>query len=336
MSFYSENKNFIRQRLIVDMKHLSLEEKMRRYGELRPEVVKRLKNSYSSTNDKIQFYKDAIEYLGDYDLEYLIKNLILEKENILIVNSIEVAKGVKFNSRFVTSFYYSFLKSVNVKPNVAFEAFLHQSINHFLTIDHSALYQTRKYGFIRKLSSYFEENLSKNYFIDDELDEIYFIFITFWNYVYRFGFDDSKAIFLYSHINNIVSNLSTTHKVQFYNFSLTTKSKLTDYFARNSKLFLPFVMEYDYYTRDGFKANQNVYFEKIFKFEKFKKLDNSSTLELLKESENTEDSVLELYIKNLYKQQLLRFQLPDENEIDFLLNSSIKDKKYFLKMLYMY
>ena len=86
MSFYSDNENFIKIKLLSEMKGLSDEEKLSKYVNIKVETRKRLKKAYSSSEDLCKFYEEAFEHVLFFEQEFLIINLFFEKKCNSIFN----------------------------------------------------------------------------------------------------------------------------------------------------------------------------------------------------------------------------------------------------------
>jgi hypothetical protein len=339
MSFFAANKNFITQRLIVDMKSLSNEERMEKYLLIRPKVIERLKRTYLISENKVHFYRDVFEYIGEYDLQFILQNLILEKKNIEIINSLEFAKYFHFTSDFIKDFYYAFTKGENVKSHEYFENFLFLKTKFFLDIDKKNFLEIRKYGFIRAFCNYFRENYLKENFFKHDFEEPYFIFLTYWNYMYKSRFDYSKAIFLYYGVKEILPTSLEIETKEFYEFSLRNKIKFSDFFLKEEDYFFPFVIKYNNdESVEGFKKNQNALFENFNKYEKIIQLTNSSIQELLINyiGAEEEDYETKKSIKEIFSQKLLKFEYPNQNEIDYMSELSNNDKNFFQQKLYFF
>jgi hypothetical protein len=87
MSFYNDNKYYIRQNLQIEMKTLSIEERQSKYNCIKKDIRERIHKSYpkNGTNknepSNIElnlFYKELFEIIGEFDLEYIITNLFFE------------------------------------------------------------------------------------------------------------------------------------------------------------------------------------------------------------------------------------------------------------------
>ena len=339
MSFFAANKNFITQRLIVDMRSLSNEERMEKYLLIRPKLIERLKRTYLISENKVHFYRDVFEYLGEYDLQFILQNLILEKKNIEIINSLEVQKYFHFTSDFIKDFYYAFIKDENVKSHEYFENFLFLKTKTFLDIDKKLFLEVEKYGFIRAFCNYFKENYLKENFFKYDFEEPYFIFLTYWNYMYKSRFDYSKAIFLYYSLKEILPTSLEIETKGFYEFLLKNKIKLKDYFLKEEDYFFPFLIKYNNDGNvEGFKKNQNALFENFDKYEKIIQLTSSSIQELLINyiGTNDEDYETKKSIKEIFSQKLLKFEYPNQNEIDYMSELSNDDKNFFNQKLYFF
>ena len=339
MSFFAANKNFITQRLIVDMRSLSNEERMEKYLLIRPKLIERLKRTYLISENKVHFYRDVFEYLGEYDLQFILQNLILEKKNIEIINSLEVQKYFHFTSDFIKDFYYAFIKDENVKSHEYFENFLFLKTKTFLDTDKKLFLEVEKYGFIRAFCNYFKENYLKENFFKYDFEEPYFIFLTYWNYMYKSRFDYSKAIFLYYSLKEILPTSLEIETKGFYEFLLKNKIKLKDYFLKEEDYFFPFVIKYNNDGNvEGFKKNQNALFENFDKYEKIIQLTSSSIQELLINyiGTNDEDYETKKSIKEIFSQKLLKFEYPNQNEIDYMSELSNDDKNFFNQKLYFF
>ena len=87
MSFYRDNKYYIKQNLQVGMKGLSLEKKKSKYNFISSDVRKRINQSYPKKNNDSEeinniefniFYKELFEFVGEFELNYIIANLFFE------------------------------------------------------------------------------------------------------------------------------------------------------------------------------------------------------------------------------------------------------------------
>ena len=88
MGFYEQNKNFITQELLINMRALNTLQRKERYFNIQLEVHERVLASYKNTLkaktkrgiiiDKSFFYSDLINCLGDYEVELILYNLFYE------------------------------------------------------------------------------------------------------------------------------------------------------------------------------------------------------------------------------------------------------------------
>ena len=103
MSFYEDNKFFITQKLQVSMRGLTLEERQTNYNTIKFNIRERILKSYPKQNnisdDVIEieinkFYGQLFEYVGEFDLNYILGNLFFEN------NITQIIHYLKNNSKY--------------------------------------------------------------------------------------------------------------------------------------------------------------------------------------------------------------------------------------------
>jgi len=124
VSFYNNNKYYIIQNLQVGMRGLSLEERQIKYNSFSPEIRKRiyqyyLKNIVDSTvvntTELNSLYNKLFEFVGDFELEYIIANLFFEtnftniafylKNNTVAFNNLIVSPFEPFTFKWLMYLY---------------------------------------------------------------------------------------------------------------------------------------------------------------------------------------------------------------------------------------
>lgn len=221
MSFYEDNKFFIIQKLQVDMAGLSEKEKLEKYKVIKPIVRERIYNSYPKNKPNIEevsinklnvFYKELFEYLGEFEIDYIIANLFFE---IYFTNIVHYLKknSVVFNNLIVNpespntfiSLMFLYLKEDDWFPST-FISFLKNLIcsNTNLTfvdleVDNNKFEFTHKYPkwLIKTLSD--EENLNKAIFV-------HLLVMKYFNINKIFIEHEKNNFFAIIFINNLIKN----------------------------------------------------------------------------------------------------------------------------------
>lgn len=99
MSFILKNKYFL-QKLNSKLKALYIEDRQAEYNRNKSDIKKRVSEYYAKTltdnnciiNSKVSFYNDLIYSFGEYDIDFILMNLLLEE------NFIDILMKVKTNN----------------------------------------------------------------------------------------------------------------------------------------------------------------------------------------------------------------------------------------------
>ena len=336
MCFIKDNTNFIQQKIIVAMNGLAEEECLKNYDLIKEDTRRRLKQSYLSCDDKSIFYKDAFSTLSFYETDYLMANLLFEKERILLelINESNFQEKLKFEN--LNSFAYSFFKTYLTESSdldTVVKLFQEEFEISTAEINGINLLQSLRNKFIILL----KENKG-----EDELRLFYCVYV---NYIEIKDLDLNEKTklmeMLYGRINNennleIFNNIDNINKLLDDSFIFQRIQKTHNH---EDLMFLPFLTKLN--TDNKIYLKQKDVFEKCLI--KNKKINNSKNsfspiFELLESETNPE------FIKTYFKiiiEKINNFELPNENEIDNLNkikgdNEVMEIIKEIKKRLYLY
>jgi|TARA_R110001592_G_scaffold90485_2_gene266008 hypothetical protein len=210
MSFYSDNENFIKIKLLSEMKGLSDEEKLSKYVNIKVETRKRLKKAYSSSEDLCKFYEEAFAHVLFFEQEFLIINLFFEKECNSIFNYIKFGELSELQLDTVNLFSYKFINHMN-------NCFSEDEVSEFLKVELTELLSLEKSDWdslilnrnsiVKKYALWLiESNRTK---INSKVNIFsYLLFCKIWNYFESYNEHfDSKAIVFYNSLNEKFTEL---------------------------------------------------------------------------------------------------------------------------------
>lgn len=317
MSFFAANKNFITQRLIVDMKSLSNEEKRIQYETIKEETRKRLKKYYDICSKPEKFYEEAFEQLAFYEQEYLLINLFFEKDVSKLFKNLSQSclSDLQYLKEGSFSFiFYNFMKS----------NFLENRVNEFLKLEFTKLLSLysddwRSEGPVRnnitkRYGSWLMESNKTNTQIDLNIFS-YIFFCKIWNNYDKYEENfTTKAIILYNTLNNDFYNLL---KEGYY---VNLNKIITNLFTIKEDLF---VKDLAYYPLlDDSEHASEGYINQRNKFNKNMKLSENLCRSYVNESYviifdvlRGRDSIMSEKIQNELNDKLNKFQIPNSKEL---------------------
>ena len=343
MSFYSDNENFIKIKLLSEMKGLSDEEMFSQYESIKPETRKRLKKAYLSSEDLCKFYEEAFEHVLFFEQEFLIINLFFEKKCNSIFNYLKFGElsELKINKKFLFSYkFINYMSNCSSEDEVA--EFLKVELTELLLLqpsDWESLSSNRnsivkKYGIWLIDSNKTSVNTKINSFG-------YLLLCKIWNYYENYSEHfDEKAIVFYNSINKIFTEL--VNKEVYVNLNLVVTE------LKNSKDEMLFI-DLNYYpildnqtqASKGYisqriRLNDNVKLSK-FLCKSYNKESFTSIFKMMIGKEDIYNGKLQKEINN----KLNKLELPNDKEIREIINLSLEGSQNeirndFLKRLYVF
>ena len=343
MSFYSANKNFIRNKLYSEMKGLSDKEKLDKYQNIKAETRKRLQVTYLESNNLYAFYEEAFEYLSFFEHEFLIINLFFENDCNRIFNYLKFGKltELKINKQFLFSYkFINFMNKCSSEDEVT--DFLKFELTELLSLnpDDWDYLNTNRNSIVKKFAAWlvFSNKDSVN---TKENNYYYLLFCKLWNHNDRFleNFNE-KAIVFYNEVNRKFHELLDNEVyVDLSKIDSDIRMVVGDMFFK----------ELNYYPIIDNKTDaSNGY---IFQRKKLKENMNLSKILCKSYIKESFISIFEMIIGNdneftnkLQKElntKLNRLDVPNNNEIMEIINLNLDDRQAivrneFLKRLYIF
>ena len=347
MCFSENNSYFITQKLYSEMKGLSDSEKLEKYLVLKDDVYKRLKNSYTNCDLKINFYKDAFEVLGFYEAEYLMCNLFFEDNCALIITSLikqKVFRHITIHFHNVDSIGYDFYNYIFNKLD-----FTNQDLIEFLKGKSIEVTQTisefdwkdkniNSHPLVNKYAIFFTQVNNEN--IKTRVYGFY-LFVKIWNYFDGFSnpFNNTKGILFFNNLNSFCKENGYNDFYLFYNQMLNSLGLLFCKFQcvlfddrTNSEI-----------LRKGFRKKRKGF----FKFMELQLKRNNTTFDntffqLIINFTNNQDKELKAKCKSIISEKLQNLQYPNNQNIQRIKKLSVNKKqknqieKIFFDKLYLY
>jgi hypothetical protein len=324
MCFIKDHTNFIQQKIIVAMNGLAEEECLKNYDLIKEDTRRRLKQSYLSCDDKVSFYKDSFSILSFYETDYLMTNLLFEKDkSILLHLTNDDTFKSNLNFRIENSFseqYFEVYKISSTEIEIINTLLLDEKLFNFSQDELNASKIPLENTIINKLSLYFVDGLDQSKYI-----LLYYIFIK-WLYTNKSTDYINTSLLLYAKIDrennvklyenfqvleNLLSNL-------FYFEKINRKSD-EDYLIL--PLFTKLEIESKGLLKQKEKFEKNLVNSKIVSKSKLNKT-FTPIFKLLEEEQ--EERKIDQYI-NVLKEKIDNFELPDNFEKDYLIKIVVTD-----------
>ena len=342
MSFIQNNENFIRIELHSKTKGKSEIERIEIFNSLSFDLNSRLKTSYHSCDDKITFYKEALEVLGVFDAENVMLNLFLEDDFVKITDALvsdELFKKVTVNisNKESLSYYlHCFIANKSSFTKSCLYEFLHDSTIEWIESINRVDWNTHNENsnpLVNKFSSFFVNSDFSN---EGLMINCYFIFTKIWNADRNFSipFNNTKGILFFNTLNHYCDKNPYTDLYKFYN-------QLSDL---TNRLFV----NVEYFPIVDFKSKEEYSEGYLIKRKKFRihmnsekernevslKMSYMQLAELLSMDKN--DSLNEI-CEHVILQKLSSFEYPNSEELQRFRDSEIildETKKMVLNKFY--
>ena len=341
MSFYRDNKYFIERYLQVGMKNLSTEKRQSKYNEISSEVRSRIYKSYPKNkkssgdveNSELNiFYKELFEYLGEFELNYIIANLFFEKyfpnivyylkNNSSVLTSLISPPFQQFTFKW---FFYNYLKEENCFQSY-FLNFLKKTIceNTSLSLPHLEVRVSKSGNYIFEFTHSYPKWLIANLNDQSKAHFIHLLVLKFFNIELIFIDHNNSGKFVISFLNYLSKNydeaFNNGQSPELYHFYKTLNSRLESLFIKNFILKTPILdnKEREIYS-SGFYIQKENFLAKvkeaeILNNEDLHKKKYKSLIRLYFTSGNN----TKLKIKNSIIKKLSSFEYLTEEDIVFL------------------
>lgn len=369
MSFYNNNKNFIIQYLKVEMKGLSLEDRHDKYKNFRSKVRDRMYKSYpknSSNLDEVQtldlceYYKELLEFLGEYELEYILCNLIFESNFTNITYHLKKF-SVHFNNLITPPFEtYSFknLIFLYLKEDDFFQSTFINFIKYFISehtsipVSHLEIQKKSSGSFVFEFTHSYPEWLINNLITEKSSSKatfIHLIIIKYFNIERNFIDHSDSGKFAISFLHYLARNYDNKVKQgaspKLYAFYEKLKVIINDLFIKKFIVKTPILdsserLEYP----KGYYVKKKEFLKKVEKAEILNKdFSDYSFGDLIKLYFNINSSVREKIVEEiLYSLKSLKF--PQQEDLEALnqftgeqgfddFNNLINSKLYLFEMI---
>jgi hypothetical protein len=295
MSFYEDNKFFITQKLQVSMRGLTLEERQTNYNTIKFNIRERILKSYPKQNnisdDVIEieinkFYGQLFEYVGEFDLNYILGNLFFEN------NITQIIHYLKNNSKYFNNLLdspsldkLSFTLIKFIKLNNFFPSnFLEFLIN--IIYDKTSLslldleYGNGDLGFSIKYPKWLIENLSGK----EDIESIIFIhlvvikYLNIKNLFIGYELSNKSAIqFIYYLNKTYDESINSGYSPKIFNFRFQLSTFLNTLFIK------------DYIVKSPILTTEGNHLSKGFYIQRTKFLDRIDQAEILNNDMSSEE-----------------------------------------------
>lgn len=343
MSFYSDNENFIKIKLLSEMKGLSDEEMFSQYESIKPETRKRLKKAYLSSEDLCKFYEEAFEHVLFFEQEFLIINLFFEKKCNSIFNYLKFGElsELKINKKFLFSYkFINYMSNCSSEDEVA--DFLKVELTELLSLqpsDWESLSSNRN-SIVKKYGIWLIDSNKTS--VNKKINSFgYLLLCKIWNYYENYSEHfDEKAIVFYNSINKIFTEL--VNKEVYVNLNLVVTE------LKNSKDEMLF-KDLNYYPI----LDNQTQASKGYILQRKRLSDNCSLSRFLCKSYNKESFISifkimmgkeDIYCDKFQREinnKLKKFELPNEQEVEDIRNLKLDGRQNeirydLLKRLYIF
>lgn len=310
MSFYQENMNFLKIKLYAGTKGMSFSEKSSYYDSIKMEMRGRIQKSHNnifsidqepSTTTKIIFYKELLEHLGEFELNYILTNLLFEenftnicywlKSNTNLLKIVNRTPIYRFNSKW---FFHLYLLQKDFYQST-FQEFLVEMLSNWTNIAEGNFEIDGNYEVFHQYPNWLIERIVD----ENRMNEtafIHLIFVRLWNLIPKIsqGDEASNIAIIYLHyiiksyndllrkntapkLYQFLSLMSTLYKSLLRNRELiktpildsAERAYYTAGFYERKKEFLNILEESQYISSDSLNETFTELFEKLKRFNSF-------------------------------------------------------------------
>ncbi|WP_299164226.1 hypothetical protein [uncultured Eudoraea sp.] len=147
MGFEEQNKYFLRQRFTSEFYKSSIDQKDILYKSFRDELLKRITHYYNNISESgpaviCKFYKELIELIWDYDKDFILTNLLFEKDFNSVITCLDKNQRV-FETRLsynndlmwgLEFFFKKFLDETDIYFSSTLKDFLNDHLSSFTSL----------------------------------------------------------------------------------------------------------------------------------------------------------------------------------------------------------
>jgi hypothetical protein len=334
MGFYEENKNYLKIKLFDEIKGMSSQHRLSHYSSIRIEMRERIQKSYQdlysnrpipSTSEITKFYKELLRYLGDYELDYILTNLLFEdnftnicywlKRNTSLLSIVDQRPIDRLTPKWFLHLYL--LK--NISFQLRFKEFLIETLSDLTVIPYGHFEMESDVEILHKYPEWIMNGLIDPNKIDDIIF-IHLLFVKLWNTIPNYTKLDIASKVAIIFLNNSIKNYKrlTTENMIPNLYLFLSKMEITyDSLFRNSKMIkTPFLdtVERPYYT-DGFYIKKEEFLEVVSESEFLSSsLIDHTFIELFERSSNS-SSIAKTKFKDTIIDKINKNEYPTEQDI---------------------
>ncbi len=344
MGFIENNQHFINIELISNMRGLDVEQRKERYAVVRPEVHKRIEKTYSQSLDKSKFYLELFQTLHEFDIEYLLFNLFLDRQSNSITNFLCSKKvflhlSVDSSSELIYS-YFNFIREKSVNNEVLSarqqDLFVKQKFLDIVQTATDNIWIQENERVNRLVHAYVDwltENLEKNLYVI-QIDSLVLL-CKIWNSYESFyqPFNNSKAIVLYHQMNVFLEQVILKEEGQsFLQFIQKAKKIFENFFV--PLYYVPLIDEDidDSYGK-GYLRKREEFFSILDSINQIGNINKyTSYTDIINQAKSASNELLD-YLKEVCKTKIMDRNLPTDNEVFELKQPSFDQQEENLKKL---
>lgn len=329
MSYSKDNKNFIHQNLVLEMRGLPNADKLAKYELKKEDNRKRLAKSYlicGNDKEKLEFYNEAFSINSFFESDFLMLNLFFESQSANYFTSLtdnNCFDNLNFQNTTELPFkFWNYMKSPLSKK---MEGFLKQEIIFLIDeiTDMKWCEESEKTNFIvRKYAEWLITNFKNPTCLNQVLYSVQ-LFCKIWNSVPHFiKFNNLKAIIFVKELNRHFDDLKNNNQYldleKYFNL-ICDEFKIL---LTNELKYCPLIDEknFDLYSTQYNSEIEN--FKNRIDF--FKKINISfvdlTYLAIFKQLCDTIDLALINKINSDLKQKINNFEIPTKDELKFIEN----------------
>lgn len=232
MSFFENNRFYIGKYLNSKNKSLPSEERKKYYNTIKDDCRRRIRESYSESNNIIDFYVEVFEHLFFFDAKYLLINLFLEEnveEIIFVLND----KNLFEIDEHVSDSVFNNLLKVNKEYSIV--DFIEDSFKHIVGIPNLDFVKENSISFMNQYPKWLIDSISHKNIEEEVLDSL-ILFTKMWSSIpyLEKPFNQCEAIKFFHHIDEFYKKkINKGSKVYLYKIINCLELVLNDCFVSN-------------------------------------------------------------------------------------------------------
>lgn len=358
MSFYEDNKYYIKQNLQVNMRGLSAEERKSNYKSISSDVRERIYKSYPKNNSSSEevsnkelniFYKELFELVGEFEINYILTNLFFEpnfnnityylKHNTIAFENLITPPYEEYTFKWFICLYLEEEDFFQSNLIIFLKKFIKKHIDKLLL--HIEIPTGNNFQFNHSYPNWLITSLVKSEMLSKTLF-IHLLVLKLFN-IERNFIDNTCAIILLNNLSEDYEKSVLKGEIpNLFDFSISLNVFIANLF---NKIFIIKTPIFDTKDRDnysrGYYINRGRFLKKVQETQILNTDFINKSYSFHFEVFLSEREIIKQKIKNNIKNKFIHFNYPTNDDFSFLkqlVNSknSNQIKKLFFNKLYMY